>query len=501
MERDSLKQRTFFSVIWTAISVGWSAIATFIVFAILTRLLSPHVFGIYALSTVFLEITRTIGTVGIADAIIREKSVDEELADTAFWANLAFGVTAGLAVFCLAGPYSSVIGQPEVKPVLQWLAPFIPMSSLAGIHLARKLKDFGHKVVTMRTVANTFLGGGAAILSAYMGMGVWSLVIQAGVNSVLAVVFAWQSFRWIPRLRFSWHRLRPILTFSSSVMITRILQLLLVRIQDVFIGRALGAAAVGNYRVAWRMVDLIGQAIAQPMGNVALVTFAHLQDDPKRFEAAYRRMIGLASLLTFPLMFGYGILSTDIIRVLFGSKWGDSATAAKVLVLLAVPFTLIYFTGPALSAKGASRATLMVAALQVSLTVVLSFVAAPFGLAAVAAAYVVRAYVTMPYSQYALYKHSGIHPIRSLSVVWPPLAASLCMSAVLLMAIPSMHQWFKSEVIFLVVSILLGGAVYVGALLLFGRSLVASHIGALGPLLRPLKQWRGNLTSRATRTL
>src|SRR5262245_28620622 len=182
MERESLKQRTFFSVIWTAISVGWSAIATFIVFAILTRLLSPHVFGIYALSTVFLEITRTIGTVGIADALIREKSVDEELADTAFWANLAFGVAAGLAVFCLAGSYSSVIGQPEVEPVLQWLAPFIPISSLAGIHLARKLRDFGHKVVTMRTVANTFLGGGAAILSAYMGMGVWSLVIQAGVN-------------------------------------------------------------------------------------------------------------------------------------------------------------------------------------------------------------------------------------------------------------------------------------------------------------------------------
>src|SRR5262249_48048380 len=157
-----------------------------------------------------------------------------------------------------------------------------------------------------------------------------------------------------------WRRLRSIVGFSSTVMTTRILQVLLVRIQDVFIGRALGAAAVGNYRVAWRMVDLIGQAIAQPMGEVALTTLSHVQDDQKRFEASYRRMIGLASLLTFPLLFGYGMLSTELIHVLFGNKWGDSAQVAKVLVLLAVPFTLIYFTGSAIAAKGASRATLSV---------------------------------------------------------------------------------------------------------------------------------------------
>jgi len=495
MERDSLKQRTFFSVIWTAISVGWSAIAMFVIFAVLTRLLDPHVFGIYALSTVFLEVTKIIATGGLSDAVIREKALDEELADTAFWANVGFGALAGLAVFVLADPYAAVIAQPEVAPVLRWLAPFIPITSLAGIHMARKLKDFGHKVVTIRTVTNTFLGGGAAILSAYIGLGVWSLVIQAAVNSVLGVIFAWQSFRWVPSLRFSWRRLRSILSFSSSIMITRILWLLLVRVQDIFIGRSLGAEAVGNYRVAWRTMDLIGQAVVQPMGSVALVTFSHLQDEQKRFEAAYRRMTGLASLLTFPLIFGYGLLSTEFIRVLFGSKWGDSAIAAKVLVLMAIPFTLNYFTGPAIAAKGASRATLMVAALQLSLTVVLSFVAAPFGLAAVAGAYVIRAYLTMPYGQYALYKYTAIHPLKSLSVVWPPFVASLCMIGVLLAASPLLHDWFSKDVAFLIANIMLGAVVYFVGLLLFGRSLLASHINALSPLLAPMNSWRQQAVS------
>lgn len=496
MEWDQLKQRTFRSVIWTIIRVGWSSVATFIVFAVLTRMLDPYMFGIFALATVFQGLTRIVATCGLSDAIIREKELDEELADTAFWANFALGALAGLTVFLFAAPYAAAIGHPEVKPVLWWLAPMVPISSLAGIHMARKLKDFGHKVVTLRVIASTSVGGGAAIASAWMGMGVWSLVIQAGVNSVLTVVFAWQAFRWVPRFRFSWCKLRSVLGFSGSIMVTRIIWFLLVRVQDLFIGSALGATAVGNYRVAWRMVDLISQAITQPMGSVALVTFSHLQDDRRKFEAAYLRMTGLASLVTFPLIFGYGILSTDLIRLLFGSKWGESAAPAHVLVLMAVPFTLNYFTGPALLAKGASKASLVVAVLAVLLTAGLSFFAAPFGLVAVAAAYVFRVYLTMPCQQYVLHKYAGIHPIRSLGVVWPPLIASLLMAGALAVATPFLHLWLTSNAVFVTASITLGGLIYLAGLLLFGRSLLASLIKTVGPMVTPLRNLRSRLAVR-----
>jgi len=489
MEPDTLKEKTFFSVIWMVIKVGWSSIATLAIFAILARILDPHAFGIYALATVFSEVTKIIAAGGLSDAIVREKTVDDDLADTVFWANLAFGTSAGLILVLLSAPYAAAIGQPEVTPVLRCLGLLIPLSSLGSIHMARKLRDFGHKVVTLRVIASTLLGGGAAIVSAYNGMGVWSLVIQAGLSNILTVAFAWQSYRWRPRFRFSWFRLRAVLGFSMSAMITQVLWLLIVRVQDIFIGRALGAAAVGNYRLAWRMMELIGQAIAQPMGSVALITFSHLQDNQRRFEAAYRRMAGLASLLTFPLIFGYGLLSTEIIRMLFGSKWGDSGMPAHVLALLAIPFTLNYFSGPAIAAKGASKATLLVAIVQVTLTAGLSFLAAPFGLVVVAGAYVARSYLVMPLQQYMLHKHTGIHLLKSVGVVWPPLVASLCMVGVLAVTRPLLHEWFTTNTAFVIVSVVLGAAVYSAGLLLFGRAVLVSHAGALSPMLAPLKNW------------
>src|ERR1700749_1889730 len=118
-------------------------------------------------------------------------------------------------------------------------------------------------------------------------------------------------------------------------MVTRLTWLLLVRVQDIFIARSLGAPAVGSYRVAWRVIELIGQSVVQPIANVALATLSRIQDDNPRFEAAYQRFVGLAALGTFPMIFGFGLLSHEIVRLLFGSNWDASADIAKVLVLMA----------------------------------------------------------------------------------------------------------------------------------------------------------------------
>src|SRR5262249_1641481 len=154
-----------------------------------------------------------------------------------------------------------------------------PLSSLGGIHMARKLREFGHKAVAARTMIASTLAGCTAVAAAVAGYGVWSLVIQAFILDVVGVLFAWQAFRWIPRMSFRWTRLRSLYSFSIGMMVTQLLWLLLARVPDVIIGRYWGASAVGIYRVAIRLIDFLAQAVLAPIGSVALVTFARLQDD------------------------------------------------------------------------------------------------------------------------------------------------------------------------------------------------------------------------------
>ena len=482
IEHRVLKQRTFFSIVWTVARVGWTSLVSLIIFAVLARKLNPGIFGVYALATILVDFMRIIASAGLTETIIREPAVDEELADTAFWSGVLISLFAAAAVVLLAGPYAALVAQPKVVPVLWALAIFIPVTSLGAVHLARKLGQFGHKAVTLRVMGGSLLGGGAAIVCAYRGMGVWSLVVQVGISEVVGVILAWQAFKWVPRLHFSPSRFRSLLNFNGNVIVSQSIWMLMVRIQEIFIGRTLGTAAVGNYRVAWRMMELIRQAITAPIGSVALVTFSHLRDVPARFNAAYRRMLGLICLLTFPLIFGYGVLSDEIVHALFGNKWAHAAPVAQVLALMAVPLTLNYFLGPAVLAKGASHANTMAATVQLLLTAVLSYLAAPYGVVAVAGAYVFRAYLTMPYQQYLVYKYAGIHPLESLKDVWPPLLASLCMVGALILAAPLLHLWFGRNALILTASICFGALVYGAGLFVFGRSLVVSQVSEIRSL-------------------
>jgi hypothetical protein len=86
---------------------------------------------------------------------------DELLVDTACWANLAFACIVGALTRVLAPLYALVVEQPEITLVVRCLAVLVPVSSLSGIHTARKLGEFRHKAVATRVISGGALGGAA----------------------------------------------------------------------------------------------------------------------------------------------------------------------------------------------------------------------------------------------------------------------------------------------------------------------------------------------------
>jgi hypothetical protein len=156
---------------------------------------------------------------------------------------------------------------------------------------------------------------------------------------------------------------------------------------------------------------------------------------------------------------------------------------------MVLPFTLNYFVGAGMSAKGATREILIVAVVQLVLTAGMTYFAAPYGLMAVAGAYVLRTYLTLPYQQHVLNRYAGIQPIKSLRVIAAPLGASLCMVVALAVMRRPLIVWLGSGVGFVIAGVALGAIFYVTVLLLFGRETVASHLTALEPVMAPLKRF------------
>jgi len=485
-----LKKKTAASILWSIVRVGWSTIATFVIFVVLARILGPADFGTFALASLFVEIGRVLAYAGLGDAVTRQLALDEELADTAFWASLAFSSIVAMAIFLLAPAYGTLVRDTAVSEILRWLAPLLPITSLAVIHNARLARDFGHKSLAAQSVVASLLSGATAIAAAFLGWGVWSLVAQTAVNAVVVTVLGWLSYRWVPRVRFNFGQFRSIFLFSLSLVVTQLLWMLLARVQDIFISRWYGPVEVGRYRIAWRLIELIAQAVLSPIGSVALVTLSRLQSDPAAFRKAYNHIVSVAALGTFPLLLGFGALSDQLISLLFGDKWGNAGDIATVLVLMAVPFVMNVFASSALAAVNRAQSVLSVAALQLTITVLLTWLLIPYGILAVAAGYAARAWVTMPYQQYVLKRYAGIDSLGTLKAISMPFLGSLLMAVCVWSVKPILTASVQPAWLATAICVGLGAAVYAAFILVFARSMIRPYLAILLSMLPP--RWRSS---------
>ena len=487
-----LKRKTAKSIVWTAVRIGSDRLFSFAIFAVLARKLGPEAFGVFALAAAFAEVVRVLPAAGFTSALQRAREVSPEMADTVLWASLAVACIGAAALAVLARPIGLLVGEPAVAPLLVGLGLTLPVSAAGGTHIALMLREFGHKAMASRSVASNLLGGAAGLAAVWSGWGAWSLVVQRAVSELVGTVMAWQAYPWWPRRAFSTRVLRELSGYSITMTYNHVLYAALVRVQDVIIGRFIGTAAVGQYRTAWRTVDLVAQGVIMPFNQVALPALGRLQDDLPAFRKAYLRITAVCSAVAVPAIVGFAVLAPDAIPLVFGAQWAPAAAVAQVLGLMAVPFTLNRFAAPALVTLGRYTTLARFSSLQLILTVVMSLAAAPYGLVAIASAYVARAYLMLPFQMWALKRYSGLGYREVLRSVAPAFGTSALMAAAVVGLDAAVGDVLRARDLYLVTAIPLGALVYLGCLWLLARRFVTEQVRDLRTLMAAGKVARGH---------
>jgi O-antigen/teichoic acid export membrane protein len=479
----SLKHKTATSILWTVVRTGSDYLLSFLVFAVLARKLGPEAFGVFALAAAFAELVRILPTAGFTTALQRARTVSPEMADTVLWASLAVALLGAAALALLARPIAHLVGEAGVAPLLVGLGLTLPISAAGATHIALMLREFGHKAMATRSVVSNVLGGAAGLAAAWHGWGAWSLVVQRGVAELAGTGMAWQAYPWWPGRAFSTRVLRELSGYSITMTYTQLLYVALVRVQDVIIGRFIGAAAVGQYRTAWRTVELISQGVIMPFTQVALPTLGRLQDDLPAFRKAYLRITAVCSAVAVPAIVGFAVIAPDAIPLVFGAQWRPAAPVAQVLGLMAVPFTLNRFAAPALATLGRYTTLARFSSLQLVLTVVMSIAAAPYGVVAIAGAYVARAYLMLPFQMWAFKRHSGLGYGEVLRSVAPAFGTSALMAAAVAGLDAAVGDTLRAKDLYLVTAIAAGALVYLAGLWLLARRFVMEQLRDLKALV------------------
>jgi PST family polysaccharide transporter len=405
-------------------------VLSFIVFAVLARTIAPQAFGIVALAAVFVAFFEGTVVQSFADALVRRKSVDQQHLDVCFWITVAFGALAAALLYLLAGLAASSFHQPELRPVLHWLAAGIPISALGRVHEALLRRDLQFKRLAVRSLITVLVSSTVAVCMAVGGFEVWALVAKTLIEAVCSSTILWLSHPWRPRRSFSRAHLHDLQGFGTRLAVTRFLELITQRIDTVVIGGSLGPVPLAQYTVGQRVSRLMMDSLHSSISNVSLPAFATMQDEHARLRAAYLRTIRFTAFVAMPAFAVVAVLAHDIVLLVFGPQWQAAVPVLTVFAAGGAVFSFSFFVAPLLLAKGHAEWYLRLVLLNLVQGVLL-ILAAPWGIIAVAAVLVFRDTLTSVAGLFLVRKAIGVKFIDTFEAIRGPLLLTTMMAGII----------------------------------------------------------------------
>ena len=425
----NLKQSALAGVKWATVSqVGQQAIA-FVTTLLLVRLLAPADFGLLNMALIVIGFVRIFRDLGTGSAIVQRQDLSDELLSSLFWVNLVFGLLMTLLLAAAAPAVSWFYQEPRVTPILRVLSLIFFISCLSILQQALLQRALAFDRLARLELAAGVIGSGVGIGAALLGGGVWSLVYQALAGTVATTLLLWLTSSWYPRRLFSWTEVRAVSSYSLNLTGFNVFNYFERNLDNILVGRFLGAQALGYYALAYRLMLYPIQNISHMLTRVMFPSFARIQDDDERFRRVYLQVTGALALVTFPMYCGLVATRTPLILTIFGPQWRPVIPLILVLGFVGMVQSVAIPAGAIFRAKGRTDWQLRWG-LAITFPFALAFlIGLRWGVVGVATAYAVTSAVLI-YPTFAIpFRLIGLRVSELCAPLWRPFACSALMFA------------------------------------------------------------------------
>jgi polysaccharide transporter, PST family len=341
--------RSFF---WVLLETGGLSALSLTVLFVIARLLGPTELGTAALALGIVQMFAIVPETILLDALVQRRHLDDADLDTAFWICLGTGIALAAICWLVASLFGRIFESDKLPSLLSVAGLSLSFSGAGSVAIAVLRRNFLFKALALRSVCGRLCGAVAAILLAFFGFGVWSLIAQYLIQTAISVLFVWGACPWRPRFRFKPSCLRELLSFGIVSMGTRIVWISSSKLFTVLVGYFLGVAAVGYLNVAQRVVDTLHDMLAGVAYNLAMPIFSRQQDSREAMARTYHAATELVGLLVAPIFGGVAICAAPIIALVVGDGWSTSVYTVQVLAFAAMLEFPFLFAEAAITALG-----------------------------------------------------------------------------------------------------------------------------------------------------
>ncbi len=422
----NLKQNLGRSTAWMSLAASGNSVISFIIFVVLSRILSATEIGLVAFALIVVEIGKLIVNAGISQAVIQRADWNHTYASTCFYLNLFFSLVVTFLTMFVAAPLLAHYYEPQAAPVLKVLSIIFFMEGLKAVHEGKLKREFEFRVIAIRTIIGSLASGVLGIYLALNGYGVWALVWQQIFCQLLISYITITSAKWMPTFDYSWGYAKQILKFSTPLTGAQIIGNVGSKIFEMLVGILMGPAALGFFRVGGRALYILQDVMLKPLETTILSALSRI-DSPQQQAQSVMRIVRMSCYITFPIFFGAAAIGTEFITFAFGEKWAMSGYVMTALAVGIAPLVISQQINAVLTASGNSHLVMILAAITFVANCVFGLIAIPFGLIITALVFSFRGYVTLFFNLQFFKSVYNMRILAVLKIAAPSFVSSLIM--------------------------------------------------------------------------
>lgn len=390
MPAESLKQKTAKGLLWGGISNGGQQLLNALFGIFLARLLSPADYGMVGMLTIFSLIAVSLQESGFISALNRKKDARQEDYNAVFWFNVMCSTTVYIVLFFLSPLIAAWFRQPVLVPLARLMFLSFVISSFATTPRAWLFRNLRVKQTAIITMVALVASGVTGVTLAWNGFAYWGIAWQNITYCLFITIGSWMAAEWRPTFHLDFCPLRGMIGFSSKLLATNIFTHINNNLFSLFFGRLYGERMVGYYNQANKWTGMGYNTLTGMVWSVTQPLFARLSyDDPQRMREVFRKMLRFTCFLSFPSLFGLGLIAPEFITIAITDKWLPSAQLMQLLCVGGAFMPVASLYSNFLISQGKSNVFMYNTMAQCLVQMLFMVALYPYGVEAMVVAYVV----------------------------------------------------------------------------------------------------------------
>lgn len=383
MNNNSIKSKTLKGIIWNSIEKFLVRGTSFAISIFLARILSPSDYGLIGMLAIFIAISNIFIESGFSRALIQKQDCTDLDYSTIFYANISISIFIYIILFFFAPYIANFYDEPLLCDILRVLSLNFVLGSFNVVQRAKLMAKMDFKSLAKINFIGTLIGGLSALYLAYRGLGVWALIYQNIITTIISLFLFPYYSRWKPILAFSFYSFKRLFSFGSKLLISGVFATIVNNIATIAIGKAYQSEKLGFYTKASSFSELIAWSINDVLGSVTFPVLSELQNEKDRMIRVYRKSLFYSAMFVFPIMILIVLLAKPMIIALLTEKWLPCVVLLQILCLARMITPLSSINMNLLNAIGRSDLYMKIDLYKIPLVLIVLAITIPISIKAI----------------------------------------------------------------------------------------------------------------------